>query len=133
MTVAASSPGDLRIVYRAGGTGLGFLGFFSSLRWRSRLPMVIPPGWIRFPDQAANFIDAHCSWAVSWGWHPKILANLSCQMVAYFVVARNGAARVPCGVMPPGMISAFPEKRATMGGQVSQQIATLHTAILNSS
>jgi len=27
--------------YRAGGAGLGFLGFFSSLRWRSRLPMVV--------------------------------------------------------------------------------------------
>ena len=45
MTVATLSTGDLRIVYRAGGTGLGFLGFFSSLRWRSRLPMVIPLGW----------------------------------------------------------------------------------------
>ncbi len=31
------------IDYRAGAGGFGFFGFFSSLRWRSRLPMILFP------------------------------------------------------------------------------------------
>ena len=72
-------------------------------------------------------------WAESRHRYSKVLADFSSEMVVDFAVPGNGTAPVLRGVMPPGVISAFPEQGAAMGSQMSQQIATLHTAILSSS
>src|SRR5438477_10129415 len=72
-------------------------------------------------------------WTASWPRYPKIFADLSSQMVVYFVVAWNGTALVLRWVMPPRVVATFSKNRATMRREVPQQIAALHTAILSSS
>jgi hypothetical protein len=98
-------------------------------------------GAARAHDRArpTNGSDRGCArsnlirWSASWQRHPKVFAYLPCQVVVHLAVSRNSTASVQGRVMPPRVAAAFPKKRAAMRGKVSQEIATLHTAMLSSS
>ena len=55
------------------------------------------------------------------------------QYVTDLGVARNSRPAVLGRVVPPGVISAFPEKLAAVTAQVTQQLAALHKAMRSSS
>ena len=69
----------------------------------------------------------------SWLRHPKIFADLSGQMVAYFAVAWNSTELVLRQVMPSGVVATFSKKQAAMRGEMPQQVAAFDTVILSSS
>src|SRR5256885_1027584 len=73
---------------------------------------IVPPLCLWLQGEGQHEFHEHLlkGWAASQLWHPKILADLSCQMVVYFVVAWNSTALVLRRVMPPRMLATFSEK-----------------------
>jgi hypothetical protein len=65
--------------------------------------------------------------------HPEVFAYLPRQVVIHLAVAGDCAAFVQGRVMPPRVAAAFAKKCTAMRRKMSQEIATLHTAMLSSS
>src|SRR5215210_4444052 len=62
---------------------------------------------------------------------PRSLQTLLARM-SFLGVARDGGPAILRRVVPPGMVTAFPEKLAAVTAQVAQQLAALHRAMRSS-
>ena len=62
------------------------------------------------PDAAGGRSEPAMGWAASRLWHPEVFADLPRQVIVDFGVARDGAAFIQCGDVPPRMAATFPKK-----------------------